>query len=130
MNPFKFLEVFADYRGKEHGHGVYDCNLMVLEATGYDVKSIPPYSTAMGGLKSLRSFGFRRMGDYLESKGYKQIEPVFISDFDIVLDGINCGIYFDGLLFALSENNRFDFIRFDREKLNNNKIKVFQKWQV
>ncbi|WP_429142597.1 DUF6950 family protein [Aeromonas veronii] len=130
MNPNKFLEVFAEYNGMVHGHGVYDCNLMVLKATGYDVESIPSYSTAMGGLKSLRSFGFRRMGEYLEAKGYHHIDPVFISDFDIVLDGIHCGIYFDGRIFALSENKRFGFIQLDRNEFNKNKkIKVF-KWQV
>ncbi len=125
MNPSKFLEVFADYNGMIHGHGVYDCNLMVLEATGYDVESIPPYSTAMEGLKSLRSFGFRRMGDYLEAEGYKPVDPVFISDFDIVVKGASCGIYFDGFLFSL-QDNRFGFNKINQDYFHNNKMKVYQ----
>lgn len=126
MNKNKFLEVFKEYEHHFHGHGVFDCNLMVLEATGYDTSTIEPYSTAMEGLRSLRATGYRRMGEYLLAIGYTKINPVFISDFDIVVQGASCAIYLDGRLFMLDENKRFEFIKINKEYFNNNKIEVYQ----
>ncbi|MGL4843967.1 MAG: hypothetical protein ACRC2Y_05025 [Aeromonas veronii] len=123
----RFLDVFRKYQGKPHGHGSYDCNLMVLEATGYPIETIPPYSTAMEGFKSLRSFGFRRMADYLISRGYSKSEPKFISDFDVVVIGASCGIWFDGSIFSTLPDQTFGFSRVDKSFFNNKKIEVF-KW--
>lgn len=123
----KFIEVFKEYDGEPFVLGTRDCNLMILNGTGYS-GAIPCYSSLKEAHEVANKLGFTVMDDYLSSIGYKQINSMFISDFDIVIDGIHCAVYLDGRMFMYNqETNLFGFFPFNKEELKTKK--VFHKWK-
>ncbi|WP_038225316.1 hypothetical protein, partial [Vibrio sp. ER1A] len=46
--------ILEKYKDKPHVVGVYDCNLMLLELTGFDISIVPEFKTIREGMKALR----------------------------------------------------------------------------
>ncbi|MCG6410399.1 hypothetical protein K6U17_14350 [Vibrio fluvialis] len=123
------LKTMARYEGHQLAFGTLDCNLLVLEATGFDVSKITPYHDLKTGRKALSSaVGFHRVSSYLKSIGYQKINPAFVGDFDIVIyDRIHCGIYYAGYFFGLNKDNTFVYSRISTQQLQ--EYEVF-KWLI
>ncbi|WP_068872000.1 hypothetical protein [Edwardsiella tarda] len=118
-NFLTVLKVMGEYNNKPHAHGQYDCNRMLLSALGHDVNNLPEYNTPIRGRTALRKYlQVKNMGQYLEQVGFQKISPVLISDFDVIISGVNCSIYLDGKMFGVrGGTNEFGLIPY---QLNNN----------
>ncbi|ENM2831982.1 hypothetical protein AB6Q85_002329 [Vibrio cholerae] len=120
------LEVLSKYKGKPYVCGVNDCHLMILELTGFDINKIKPFRTLKEGRKALvESTGFLTMPSYLSSKGYQKTNPRFICDGCILLKGVHCFVYFDGLVFGVSKKSKtFEWCSIDLNNLE--KFEVYE----
>lgn len=121
------MKALSNLNGKPHIVGVNDCNLMVFEITGFDLTKIEPFNTVRGGMKSLRSAsGCKTMGEYLLSRGYKQIKETLITDGCFAIKGIHSFYFYQGYMFGVNPNtNCFGFF-----KVNYDQLKEFEvyKW--
>lgn len=122
FNKLRILEVMGEYNKQPHQHGMTDCNLMLLQALGHDITQIPQYETPIQGRTALRSYlGVRSMKQYLLENGFRKIDPVLISDFDVILSGVNCSFYIDGKMFGVHDGS-FCLLPYQ----HNNKFEVFR----
>ncbi|HDI3263890.1 TPA: hypothetical protein PMC50_002511 [Vibrio cholerae] len=95
-------KIVKKYQGKPYVCGVYDCNLMLLEYTGF-TGSIEPFSNVFEGRKALRkAVGCKNSKEYLTKTGFKQIPPTLVTDGCVLTSGIHCFLYFDDKLFGVN----------------------------
>lgn len=124
FNKIHVLNTLKRYDGQPHSHGGYDCNRLLLEALEHDPNNIPEYSTPIQGRTVLRKYlNVRNMKQYLLEVGFKQIDPRLISDFDVIIDGLNCSFYLDRKMFGTREGN-FCFVPYN----NDQKMEIY-RWQ-
>lgn len=128
MNDFHKKQILDKYVDRVRIPSELDCITLVLELTEYkDIEKeiYGKYSSIKQGVKHLRKIsGLNDMSEYLVSIGYDRIDPITISDFDIIIDGFHCGVYFDGYLFGVDENETFKY----RYIIKNNFKEIF-RWQ-
>lgn len=113
------LSILSNYKGKPYICGVNDCNLLLLELTGFDTSQVPPFNTIRSGREALCSAtGCKNHKEYLTSIGAELIPHNLVTDGCFLIKGINCFIYFDGLVFGVSkETNTFEWSYIDLEQL-------------
>lgn len=125
------ISLFKKYRERTLQYGSYDCNLMVLEHLGINTAELPTYRTIQEGIALIKpTFGVDSITDVLQLHNYEQIDSLLCYDGDILVDGIHCYIYFDGLLFGINKDTKtFQFnkitltelMKFEAYKYNKNK---------
>ncbi|ELA9841214.1 hypothetical protein V4F87_003256 [Vibrio parahaemolyticus] len=122
------LKVLEKYQGRKLEYGKYDCNLLILEATGFDITNVPEYSSVAEGRNALGKYtGCKSPSDYLVKQGYKKINPALVRDFDIINQNHHCGIFFDGKLFAVDiESKTFKYHQITTGQLK--EFEVYSKW--
>ncbi|KJR15232.1 hypothetical protein [Vibrio parahaemolyticus] len=125
------LNIISEYKGKPYICGFYDCNLMVLELTGFDISTIQPFNSVLSGMKSLRkATNCKTMNQYLESKGYKKINQNLITDGCFLLQGIHCFVYFDGMVFGVSSLTKtYEWCSLNLQELQEFEVYQWQKQQ-
>lgn len=119
--------LFKKYRDRTLQYGVYDCNLMVLEHLGSDISKLPEYSTLEEGRETLsEAYGVDSPEEAIHSLGCEPIEPLLAFDGDILVKGIHCFIYYDGLVFGLDNRSQtFQFMKVSLDGLL--KFKAYRK---
>lgn len=125
------LKTLAEYKGKPHICGTNDCNLMVLELTGFDTTKVEPFTSVFSGRRSLRkATSCKTMNQYLESIGSRKINPNLVSDGCILLQGIHSFVYFDGLIFGVNYTTKtFEWNSLPLEQLQEFEVYKWQKSQ-
>ncbi|MGF1787089.1 hypothetical protein L4D00_14940 [Photobacterium swingsii] len=124
----KIIDVLTKYVDKPLSYGTFDCNLMVLELTGFDTTKIKPYSTLKEGAVNVSdATQCCSPLEYIQTQGYKQINPLEASDGCLVVDKIHCFIYFNGCLFGVhKETQCFKYMNITINELQ--KLKVYKLW--
>ncbi|HAT8542821.1 hypothetical protein [Vibrio vulnificus] len=111
----KAEEVIKEFRGHKHVRGRRDCNLMILKIFDEEnyYKMLGRYSTIKGGVKaSLRVYGVRSLGEYLESEGFSIIPNGFELPLDVIVFKnkhnvyLNLGTYW----FGVNDQEVFGFV--------------------
>ncbi|WP_188013158.1 hypothetical protein [Photobacterium damselae] len=120
------IEIIKQYDGLDYVCGKNDCNLMVLELTGFDTSTIEPFNSIKSGRTNIRAaIDCMTLDEYLIKNNYKEIEYQFLTDGCVVLCGIHAGIWFNGLLFGVSNRKKFEFQKIDLDQLS--KLQIFKR---
>lgn len=104
--------------GKPYECGVYDCNLMVLEFTGF-TEQVPPFKNVREGRRALRTAtGCMTMPKYLTKHGYTKVEPTLVKNGAVLVAGIHCYLYQDGKVFGVHPSTKtYDWLPIDVKNL-------------
>lgn len=96
---------------------------MVLELIGFDTSTIEPFDSIKSGRVNIgAAIDCKSLDEYLIKNNYKEIEYQFLTDGCVVLCGIHSFIWFNGLLFGVSNRNKFEFQKIDLEQLSKTTI--------
>lgn len=122
------IKIIDRYNGRVRIPSVLDCTTLILELTEYDKleEIIGKYDSVKAGIKFLRKHsGMNNMADYLKSIGCVPVNQNEIQDFDFIHYGFHCGVYFDGYLFGVDENETFKY----RHINDLSELEIF-RWQL
>lgn len=126
MTLTETVKILDRYNGRERIPSVLDCTTLVLEMTGYQKMNeiLGKYDSVKNGIKFLRKYsGLKNMAEYLESIGYEKVEHAH--DFDLIVYGFHCGVYFDGYLFGVDEAGVFKY----RQINDLSELEIY-RWQL
>ncbi|QWL58197.1 hypothetical protein HQ400_07720 [Aeromonas jandaei] len=121
------IKIIDRYNGRLRIPSVLDCTTLILELTEYDRlhEIIGKYDSVKSGIKFLRKHsGMNNMADYLKNIGCIEVSPEEVQDFDFIHYGFHCGVYFDGYLFGVDENETFKY----RKIIDLSELEIY-RWQ-
>ncbi|MGG5825915.1 DUF6950 family protein [Aeromonas salmonicida] len=122
------IKILDKYNGRERIPSLLDCTTLVLEMTGYQKMDeiLGKYDSVKSGVKFLRKYsGLNNMAEYLRANNYERVEHKFAQDFDLIVYGFHCGVYFDGYLFGVDDAGVFKY----RQVNDLSELEIY-RWQL